>query len=133
MLTERQLDRLCWLVLDWRERFFPPDETAEETIEYLEAEEDTIEVDDQTRGNEKGYHAGMFIAYDEIAEQLYCMGIDVESRAERYVRVNRANNVMLPETEYTFEASEHLQDHVDIESVGDAPYTIEHADNETIE
>jgi hypothetical protein len=131
MLTERQLDRLCWLALDWRERFFPPDETAEETIEYITNEED-IEMIDEERGQEKGYHAGMFIAYDEIAEQLYCMGIDVESRATRYVRVNRANNVMLPETEYTFEPPEHL-DGVEVESVGDAPYTIEHADNETIE
>lgn len=83
MLSERGCDQICWLVMDYREHFYPPDETAEECIDEV--------IDDDNEhgvGKEHGYHAGMFIAHDELAHQIRCLGIDVLARAERYVEAS---------------------------------------------
>lgn len=86
-LDERALDRLCWLLVSTRNRFYPPDETAEECIEHFEEESD------ETRGHEHGYHAGMFTARNMFMEQLYGYGINVLARANRYTHSNRLHGM----------------------------------------
>jgi hypothetical protein len=91
MISERELDRLCWLLVSTRNRFHPPDETANECIEVTEDSE--TEMTDEGRGYERGYHAGMFIARDTHILNLYEYGINVLERANRYIHINRKHGI----------------------------------------
>jgi hypothetical protein len=88
-LDDRDMDRLCWLLVSTRNRFYRPDETAEECIEALEIEDD----DERAKGNEHGYHRGMFISRNMFMEQLYGYGINVLARANRYTHLNRTHDM----------------------------------------
>lgn len=134
-IGEREIDRLCWIILSTRNRFHPIKETAEECIDHMEeSDSDVIEVTERSRGHEIGYHAGMFVAYDEIVNQLSMYGIDVVSRANRYLDMNRAEGIELrteDQPDY-FEpvqsGSEHpdnLWESVEIEELGEASYEVE--------
>lgn len=134
-LTEREMDRYCWLLVSWRNRFYPPDETAEECIETFEDEEDDdVLPTEYTRGHEHGYHDGMYIAFNEMMEQLYIYGINVMARANRYTKVHRDAGTPLrtdDSPDYylatdngaevkTLQSS--LYDSIEIESLGEAEY-----------
>lgn len=160
-MTDRELDRMCWLLVSWRNRFAPPDETAEECIgsiddlvdsEFEESKEKTISNDEAIRlagikvggrvGHEHGYHEGMFIAHNEMMEQLYGYGINVMGRANRYTKVNREHDMefrLTDEPNY-YHAVERgaevkvmqnpMWEDIEIESLGPAPYVPRGADSE---
>lgn len=82
-ISDKQLDRICSVLIGSRNRFWPIDETADECLDALY--DDTSEVDTRTIGQEHGYHGGMYTAYDEMVNQLYMLGVNVMARANRYV------------------------------------------------
>ena len=91
-LNDRELDRLCWLIVGTRNRFYPPDETAEVCIKNDEddaEDNDMFEVTERSRGEEYGYHRGIFTSRNMLMEQLYGYGINVLGRANRYTKANR--------------------------------------------
>lgn len=139
-MNERELDRYCWLLVSWRNRFSLPDETAEECIESFE-KDDEVAIDERGRGEEYGYHRGMFIAHNEMMEQLYGYGINVIGRANRYTKVNREYDMEFrlgSEPDY-YLAQERgaeikvmqnpLWEDVEIESLGRADYVPEGAED----
>lgn len=134
-ISENELDRFCWLLVSWRNRFAPPDETADECIEHFEnSDNEDIEVTENTRGQEHGYHEASFVVTDEIMEQLYAYGINVMGRANRYVKINREHDMelRLPSKPNYYLAQENgaemefmrspLYDHVEVESLDRADY-----------
>jgi len=142
-MTDRELDRMCWLMVSWRNRFAPPDDTADECIEHFEESDDeNIEVTERTRGHEHGYHAGMFIAFNEMMEQFYGYGINVMGRANRYTKVNREHDMEFrlsdePNYYHAVERGAELKamqsplfEDIEIESLGPAPYVPRGADSE---
>lgn len=99
-LDEEAMDRLCWLLVSTRNRFYPPDETAEECIESMVEDANSpekpdcySEPDPRTCGNEHGYHNGMFVSRNMFMEQLYGYGINVLGRANRYTYLNRKHGM----------------------------------------
>lgn len=81
--AEEVLDWICWSLVVDADTWYPPDETAEECIEALrEGEPDDVEVKEQY---ERGYHAGSFLAAEDLAWTIVGkFGVDVYARAERH-------------------------------------------------
>lgn len=125
-LSERQLDQMCWKLVSSRNRFYPPDETANECVEALD------DTDGTQQAKEHGYHAGMFIAYDDAIDMLYLQGVNVLGRANRHTRIHRnAGNEFRPESEPNYYLACGVETRVlesdlypAIESLDRAPYSV---------
>lgn len=126
-MNQRELDRLCWIVASWRDDFYPPNETADRCISGEELD------DPGAVGYEEGYHVGMFVAFDEVIDQMYSYGINVLGRANRYIHVHRENGydlrvsdkpkyVLAPEGCPSVRAHEECVNDVEIESLGETNY-----------
>lgn len=87
LTVDEYLDRLCWLVGSRCDRFYPPDETAQECIESFEEtaaeNEDVSPPDEADIGNEYGYHTASFIHGAELFQDMYTYGFDPKERAQR--------------------------------------------------
>jgi len=78
----------CWRIATSGERFYPPDETAEECIAHFEAEQEeseAINVTDISRGQEYGEHARAWTNAVEFFSDMAKHGFDPVARAEKYV------------------------------------------------
>lgn len=88
------VDWLCWVWATDGERFYPPDETADECSAAI------AHPDDEPLAWERGYHAR---AYGEAVERfadLEASGVDPVERAERYIEAARARGLDLPSIEW---------------------------------
>lgn len=105
-ISEKLLDYLCWQMLFEREHWYPPEETAAECVEAMESDDTDLDTDESY---EMGYHVGMYLAYDDVIEALYAMGIDVRARANRYIAANREAGVELRSDDESmyFESTDH--------------------------
>ena len=109
---------------------------------FEESDDENIEVTEHSRGHEHGYHAGMFIAFNEMMEQMYGYGVNVMGRANRYTKVNREHDMefRLSDEPNYYHAVERgaevkvmlnpLWEDIEIESLGPAPYVPRGADDE---
>jgi len=125
-ISERQLDQMCWKFVSSRNRFYRPDETAEACVDALD------DPGAMARGHEHGYHAGMFIAYDDVIDTLYLQGVNVLGRANRFTRINRdAGNEFRLESKPNYYLACETDTRVlesdlypAIESLDNAPYSV---------
>lgn len=84
-IDEEELNRICWIVVYGSNDDRNHAQYAENCIEEME---DSDEVDDLSYAEaqyEYGYHAGIYVFYEDMIEQLETLGIDVQGRAEKYV------------------------------------------------
>jgi len=79
-MTDREiLDWLCWKFATDGERFYPPDETAEECIESMDVDSD------RKKGSEYGQHYRAYGEAREFYSQMEKRGFDPKARAKRHM------------------------------------------------
>lgn len=131
MTNDELLDRLCWLHASDAERFFPPDETADECIEHFEEameegitsetqtfdgdeyvsydNEAKIRVTDKSRGSEYGAHGRALNNAVRFFKELENAGLDPKARAERYNKESIPEDEEVPDLDWTwYEATPRL-------------------------
>lgn len=69
-LEPEKVRHLAWYLVDDRNRWFPPDETAEECIEGLEEETYNGDMPESKKDREYGYHAGAFASAVDMIDFL---------------------------------------------------------------
>ena len=102
--ADEMLDWLCWCFADSAERFYPPDETAEECIEELpddKYEEGSIE-EAEARGWERGEHTRAVLEADSFYRKLERCGYDPKARAEREIKRAREQGLNLPDIDWSW-------------------------------
>lgn len=99
------LDWLCWRFAVDAERFFPPDETAQECVEQFDYEDGSLEKAEAV-GWEKGQHSRAWTEAVEFFHDLEMRGHDPKERAEREIERSREDDLDLPEIDWSwYEAS----------------------------
>lgn len=85
LTTDEMLDFLCWAIGKSGERFYPPDETAEECVDELCGDASHGEEYEYCRGVEHGQHGRAWTDAVEFYHYLDREGFDPVARAEREV------------------------------------------------
>jgi len=92
------LDWLCWVWATEAERFYPPEESAEECIEQW----DVDDVDERSRGEEYGYHTAMFWTAQTRFEDLRTFGLNPKERAKREIERSREQGFELEDIDWSW-------------------------------
>lgn len=96
------LDWLCWMWALDGERFFPPDETAEECMvavaETYEGQSDEDRI--KAKGWEHGQHARAWTEAVERFHDLEARGFDPKARAEREIARAREDGLDLQDIDW---------------------------------
>lgn len=94
------LDWLCWCFAMDGERFYPPDETAEECLEAFEGNDGDFDVDERRRGVEHGQHSRAYMTAVMFFEDLENWGYDPKARAEREIETSKDDGLELPDIDW---------------------------------
>lgn len=92
---DEMLDWVCWELATDGERFYPPDETAEECIDALGI------TDESDRGWERGQHLAKYSKARTLFKMLDGMGFDPKARAQREAE-NTPDGVDLPPIDWAW-------------------------------
>lgn len=92
--ADEMLDWLCWVLATEGERFYPPDETAEECIDTQGLE------DDFQKGAEYGQHVRAFSTAQERFRDLERHGFNPRERAEREIERAREDGLELEDIDW---------------------------------
>lgn len=88
------LDWLCWKRATTAERFYPPDETAEECADNWEQE-----LSERAVGREYGEHNRALLEAVEFFNDMEAEGYDPKARAQRHIEESELD---LPSIDWTW-------------------------------
>lgn len=100
MTDQKANELLDWLSCIWAtdgERFYPPDETAQECAEAVEKGDD-----DETLAFEEGYHSRAYTEAVGRFDDLQRRGFDPVERTERHITDARTQGLDLPDIDWTW-------------------------------
>lgn len=94
--TDEFLDWYCWSVASTAERFYPPDETAEECCEARDI------TDQFERGMEYGQHCRELTMATMFFSDMENHGFDPKARAQRSIERSREEGLDIPDIDWTW-------------------------------